>query len=105
MTSALQAALSGAQTTQTRQTVSAHNIANVNTPGFAAVTPQQVSLAPTGSAMSYLARNPNSNLTSSNTDLATEMVAQKTSSTTYSANLAVIKTEETMMGALLDLFA
>lgn len=105
MTSALQAALSGAQTAQTRQTVSAHNVANVNTPGFAAVAPQQVSLAPTGSAISYLARNPNSDPTSSNTDLATEMVAQKTSRTTYGANLAVIKTEDRMMGELLDLFA
>ena len=99
------AALSGSQASLLRQDVSAHDIANINTPGFQQVTPHQVEILPAGTRVSHFARTPNDSVTLSNTDLATEMVEQKVNSTTLSANLATIKAQDKMTGEIIDLLA
>jgi flagellar basal body rod protein FlgG len=99
------AALSGTQTTLLRHDVSANDVANINTPGYEQVTPQQVSTTPAGTRIASLSKTPNDSVTLSNTDLATEMVEQNINSKTLSANLAVIKTQDKMNGEVIDLLA
>jgi flagellar basal body rod protein FlgG len=99
------AALSGVQTALYRHDVSANDIANMNTPGYEQVTPQQTETLPAGTGISNLARTPNDSVELSNTDLATEMVEQKTNGASLSANIAVLKAQDKMTGELLDLFA
>ena len=103
MVSALTSAVSGMQVSALRMDVSANNIANVNTPGFEQSDLVQVS----GSASAVsgtIRRIPNPDPTTSGTDLAKEMGGEMTTAKTgYSANLKVIKTQDEMLGSLLDI--
>lgn len=83
--------------------VSANNIANVNTPGFEQSDLVQVS-GNAGAVSGTIRRIPNPDSTSSGTDLAKEMGGEMTMAKTgYSANLKVIKTQDEMLGNLLDI--
>jgi flagellar basal body rod protein FlgG len=99
------AALSGVQTSRLRTDVSANDIANINTSGYAQSTVNQTSMQPAGTQVAAITKTPNDSATLSNTDLATEMVELNTNKNTLSANLAVLKTQDKMTGELIDLFA
>ena len=105
MNSSYGAAISGVRTALLRTDVSANDVANINTPGYRQVTPQQTDMLPAGTRISGLTRTPNDSLELSNTDLATEMVELKTDKNTLSANLAVIKAQDKMTGEIIDLTA
>jgi len=97
--------VSGMQTSILRQEISSHDIANINTTGYGQYTPYQTETSPAGTRISHVEREANSGEGLSNTDLATEAVEQKESVATLKANSAVIKVQDRMMGALLDIFA
>lgn len=105
MNIATSAAVSAIQATQFRQDIAANDIANINTPGYEQVTPHQSETRPYGTAVISLSRTPNSGNPDSSTDLATEMVELNTNKTTYTANLAVLKSQDRMTGELIDLIA
>jgi flagellar basal body rod protein FlgB len=89
----------------TRQSVSAHDVANINTDGFGQYSAYQTDMNPSGTRVSHIGRELNSIDRPSNTDFATEAVEQKESLNDLKANSAVIKVQDRMMGALLDIFA
>jgi flagellar hook protein FlgE len=95
--------LSGVQTTQTRQDVAAHNVANVESQGYSMIDAQQAEMATGGTRMASLRHIPNPDPATSNTDLAQTTVNQIENKTAYAANLAVMKVQNNMLGALLDL--
>jgi flagellar hook protein FlgE len=99
------ASVSGMQAAIIRQSVSAHDIANINTEGFGQYTAHQTDIKPSGTRVSNISREPNSPGNPSNTELTTEAVEQKESLNNLKANSAVIKVQDKMMGALLDIFA
>ncbi len=98
------APLSGIKAAITRQSVSAHDIANINTDGFGQYTAYQTDMRPSGTRISHISRELNSRPTPSNTDYATEAVEQKESLYNLKANSAVVKAQDRMIGALLDIF-
>lgn len=96
MTSISSIALSGMNAAQTSLNASAHNIANVNTPGFRRQTVTQTELS--GGAVSTTLAN----ASLEGSSLETDMVAQLQAKNAFLANLAVFKTSNAMAGALLD---
>lgn len=97
ITGALGTAAAGLAAQSTRIQVSAHNIANANTPGFA---PQQVTLAEApGGLRAIVEPGPDP---ASGVDLATELIDQLSASRAYEANLAVLRSESERVDALLD---
>jgi len=98
-------ALSGMQTVIKRQEVAANNIANVNTPGFEEYSVGQAEIRPGGVRIASLARAPNPDMDRSNTDLAKQAVAMINNKNELAANARVIKTQDKMLGALLDIIA
>lgn len=97
--------VSGMQAAITRQAVSSHDVANINTEGFGQYTPYQTDTSPSGTRTSYIRRESNSAEAPSNTDLATEAVEQKESLANLKANSTVMRVQDKMTGALLDIFA
>lgn len=102
-------------TQQTRLDVHAHNIANVNTSGFKAsrLTQSEVS-GLGGTRVAGIARDSSAGPVEdvegtyeegSNTDLATEMVGLITAQRGFEANIPVIRTQDKMIGSLLDILA
>ena len=102
--SSISAGLSGMQTWQLRKDVSANDIANVNTRGYSQKIPVQTEARP-GTQISAIETEPNGDTETSNTDLVTELVEQKVSVQGYSANAKVIKVQDRMTQALLDIVA
>lgn len=91
-------AVSGIHAAATRLDVSAHNVANDQTPGFRRQVVHQSQetagvVASVGKADEI------------GTDLAAEMVEQAAASYTYKANLKTIQTQDQLTGSLLDLKA
>ena len=105
MTISSAAALSGVQASQLRTDVAAHDLANINTPGFEESSVVQTEMRPSGTRVAAINRTPNDSVTLSNTDLATEMVELNNSKNTQGANLAVIKAQNQMTGEVIDLMA
>lgn len=105
MTISAATALSGVQASQLRTNVAAHDLANINTPGFEESSVVQTDIRPSGTRTAAINRTPNDSVTLSNTDLATEMVELNNSKNTQSANLAVIKAQNNMTGEVIDLMA
>ena len=99
------APLSGMQVSQYRVDVTAHNVANLNTPGFSEYQTVQTDVSPQGVRVAALNRVPNPDKTTSNTDLAEQMVALKTDKDSFSADAKVIKVKDQMLGTLLDMVA
>ena len=97
------APLSGVKASQQRLDVAAHDVANVNTPGFQEQSVIQTEMRPEGTQIAAIRRTSNDNPQYSNTDLAEETKEQIVSKDAYSANLTVIKVKDRMMGELLDL--
>lgn len=102
--SATQIGLSGMQAAQTRLNVTAHNVANVQTEGFQRQRVEQTANAETGGVTARVTRPETA--TGQNVDaLVEDMVEQKMAKNTYLANLQTVKTEQEMMGNLLDIQA
>lgn len=102
MISSISAGLSGMQAWQLRQSVSANDIANVNTQGYAQKIPVQ-SETRSGTAISAIETEANGSTELSNTDLATELVEQKMSVQGYGMNAKVIKVQDRMTQTLIDM--
>jgi flagellar basal-body rod protein FlgC len=84
-------------------TVSAHDVANVNTPGFEQSDLIQVERSP-GTAAGAIRRTANPDPNSSGTDLAKEFGGEMSEAQSgYTANLKVIKVQDEMLGSLMDL--
>jgi len=96
-----------------RLQASAHNIANLQTAGFDPVQVEAQSQPGGGvSARIVSSDRPNptvnldgQSLTTSNTDLATELVNQMRASNAYKANVKTLQTADEMSGTALDLVA
>lgn len=74
---------------------SAHNVANVNTKDFKAI---DTTINDQGNAVVA-----QSSVSNSSTDLATEFTDQTLSSDGLSANVKAMKTQDEMIGSLLDI--
>ena len=90
-------AMSGLQAARVRMQNAAHNVANLNTPGFTASRVSQQA-SPNGGvqASCYVPNKPNP------TDLTSEVLEQKFALRAYQANLAVMRSAHEMDEALLD---
>jgi flagellar hook-associated protein FlgK len=96
MSSTASIAASGMNAAQARLAVSAHNIANLETPGFRR---QQVAQSASASG------GVNTGLSRADTpgaSLETDVVAQLQAKNAFLANLAVFKTSNRLTGVLLD---
>ena len=91
-------ALSGLHAAKTRVDASAHNVANANTPNFQRQTVHQSQ--ETEGVVTTVGKAEEIGV-----DLATELVEQQAASYAYKANLRTIRTQEEMMGSLLDVNA
>jgi flagellar hook protein FlgE len=103
METSFSASVSGMQTYMTRHDVTAHNVANVNTPGFEAQNANQAEQAPAGVTITSITRTPNPSATDSNTDLAKEAGEQIVNKHAVAANAKVMKVQDRMLGDLLDM--
>jgi len=89
-------ALSGLHAAQTRMSSSAHNVANAVTPGFRRqVVAQQT--VPNGGVATTVERAP-----TQGDALAEDLVALKLAQHLFTANLKVLRTQDQMLGTLLD---
>ena len=98
-------AVSGIQTVIKRQEAAAANISNVNTPGFEYYTVNQMEKPSAGVRVSGVSRTFNSEPDRSNTDLAREMTDMVRNKNELVANVKVIRAQDEMAGALLDIIA
>ena len=89
-------AMSGLQGAQLRMGSAAHNIANAVTPGFRRQVVAQQSVQGGGVA-STIARAP-----VAGDALAEDLVALKLAQHLFTANLKVLRTQDQMLGTLLD---
>ncbi|MBC7991905.1 MAG: flagellar basal body rod protein [Rhizobacter sp.] len=92
-------AVSAMNAATTRLGVSAHNVANVQTPAFRRQQVIQQTQAGGGVATSITRAD------ETGTDLAAEAVQQMTALYTFKANLRAVVVEREMLGSLLDLKA
>jgi flagellar hook protein FlgE len=92
-------ALSGLAAATLRLDVSAHNIANDQTPGYRRQFVLQDS-QPGGGVVSSVGR-----AVDPGTNLAQDLVEQMVASYEFKANLRVVRTHDNMLGSLLDLHA
>ncbi|HPU20666.1 MAG TPA: flagellar basal body protein [Alicycliphilus sp.] len=100
MSSLLSIASSGLQAAQLRLNASAHNVANLNTPGFKGQTVQQQAVPPTGGVQARTAQAARPGVA-----LEAEAVEQITASYAFKANALVLRTADDMAGTLLDTLA
>ena len=83
--------------------VSAANIANANTPGYAAGSLDQFDSS-SGAVSAVVKRTPSPDPQFSGTDLNKEIGGEMQSAQSgYSANLKVIQTQDDMLGSLMDI--
>ena len=90
--------LSGMDAALVHLGASAHNIANLNTDGFARQEVSQSTTNGGGTLATVSASGPGNNL-------ATDMVQQLQAKNDFLANLSVFKTSDQMIGNLLDTIA
>jgi flagellar hook protein FlgE len=103
--------LSGMANAAHRQGVSANNVANINTPGYRARSVVSAEADGGGVRVSEVREDPSpgpvdvlslSGESGSNVDLATESVSNVLFAAAYKANAAVVRTENDMLGTLLN---
>jgi len=94
--------VSAMQASSLRLDISAHDVANINTPGFSQSRPVQSSLKP-GTQISAIQKIAPPSPEFSATDLAEERVEQIKSEKDFAANAAVIKTQDKMLGEVVNL--
>ena len=103
MSSLSSIALSGLQAQQLRLQSSAHNIANTGTPQFHRQQVAQQAL-PGGGTVATIERAPQAE-ESAGESLADDIVGLKLAGHLFAANLAVLRTQDRLLGALLDVTA
>lgn len=93
-------ALNGLNTVSLLQDVTAHNVANINTPSFSAKEAVQTESSDgMGPSVSSIRD------TGQETDLAESMVQLEKDKNMYSADLKILKVQDRMLGELIDMFA
>ncbi|MBS0468711.1 MAG: flagellar basal body rod protein [Proteobacteria bacterium] len=97
MSSAISIASSGLQAAQLRLHSSAHNVANLNTPGFRAQQVQQQAVPDLGGVQAQIGQAPQSGVA-----LETEAVEQMAATYAFKANMLVLRKADEAMGTLLD---
>jgi len=94
--------VSAMQASSLRMDISAHDVANINTPGFSQSRPVQSSLKP-GTEISAIQKIAPPSPEFSATELAEESAEQIISEKSFAANAAVIKTQDKMLGEVVNL--
>ena len=95
---------SALRTLDTRQAISSHDVANSNTKGFEESTVNQTEVSGNqGTRVSHIQKVPNSSPQFSGTRLEVEMPEQMLIQGSYKANASVIKTQDEMIGSLMDI--
>ena len=107
LSAALNIAASGLAAAATQVDIAAGNIANLNTPGYQSRQPDLVELSSGGVAVAGTTTDtttpaPTGPDGSSNVDVAHEMLQLTRAKLLYSANAAVVRTADQMLGTLLD---
>ncbi len=95
--------VSGMKAAIKRHDITAHDVANVNTPGFEERIPHQVETRPDGTEISHVSRRPNPQKDRSNTSLAEESTEQIQNKRSLQANAKALKTKDAMPGEIIDL--
>lgn len=88
---------SGLQAAQLRLDTSAHNVANLNTPGFHRQVVEQTESPGSAGVRASVQRSPQEG-----SALEQDAVEQMAATYAFKANVQVLKTNDRMMGALLD---
>ena len=102
-TSAAATGLSGMRAAQLRLDISAHNVANAQTPGFQRQGVTQTARPGLGGVEAQVNQNAASASASGDfSNLAEDMVAQRMSVYSFAANLRTVETQDRMLGTLLD---
>ena len=96
MSSAAAIAQTGLNVAQQRLDASAHNVANLQTPGFHRQQVQQQTVAPQG------VQADTRKALHAGAALADDRVNQMSAAYSFEANLKAIRTEQRMLGRLLD---
>jgi flagellar basal body rod protein FlgG len=95
--------LSGMRAAQLRLDVGAHNVANMQTPGFQRQRVTQTANADTGGVDARVEREAAAATEGGSLgQLAEDMVGGKMALYSFAANLQVVKTEQEMLGTLFD---
>jgi len=97
MTSIAAIAQSGLNAAQLRLGASAHNVANLDTPGFTRQTVQQQAVPERGGVQARVAQADRPGAA-----LEAEAVEQMAATYAFKANLLVLRTADEMAGTLLD---
>ena len=92
---------SGLQAAQLRLDASANNVANMNTPNYRRQVVQQEATADSAGVRATVQREPQAE----GVALEQEAVEQMSATYAFKANLQTIKTQDEMMGSLLDVKA
>ena len=92
---------SGLQAAQLRLDASANNLANANTPGYRRVTVAQAAVAENAGVRATAQRDQQAQ----GVALEQEAVEQMSATYAFKANLKTLKTQDEMMGSLLDVKA
>ena len=100
MSSAFAIASSGLQAAQLRLDSSAHNVANMNTPGFHRQAVAQQAAPDLGGVQAQTTRMPEPGAA-----LEQDVVEQMAASYAFKANVLVLRTAKEMTGSLLDVRA
>ena len=100
MSSISSIATSGLQAAQLRLDASAHNVANMNTPAFRRQSVALQAQPDQGGVRASVQREPQEGVA-----LEQEAVEQMSATYAFKANLQTIKTQDEMMGSLLDVKA
>jgi hypothetical protein len=98
---------SGMRAAQVQLDTSAHNVANVQTPGFQRQQVQQATQPAAGGVSARVGQEPASlaqGLDGFNR-LAGDLLAQRVSLYSFAANLRTVQTQDAMLGTLLDVRA
>ena len=92
-------ALSGLNAASSQLATAAHNIANAQTPGFRRQLVQQTAQPEAGVVVSI------SQAAEAGEALAEDMVTQMAATYAFKANVLTLKTQDRMLGSLLDMTA
>lgn len=95
--------ISGMHAAQTRQDITAHDVANINTDGFEEYSAIQEDTNPGTSIASIRKTDTYSSTAPSNTDFAIEAKEMAINKTAYTAGGKVLRVQDQMTGELLDM--
>lgn len=99
MTSIASIALSGLNAASSQLATAAHNIANAQTPGFRRQLVEQTA-QPDGGVVASIGR-----VATAGEALAEDVVTQMSATYAFTANVLTLKTQDRMLGSLLDMKA